>query len=131
MVRSECQEAYYIQHSKLESSGPMCLPFSAADLPSTMGRSVQVLLFGDQSEERLEDLRELVKVTGNPLLTTFLQQAYLTLRDEAAHLPFVTRSLPDFTSIDTLLWRYAESGVRHPAIESSLVCIHQIATLLR
>jgi naphtho-gamma-pyrone polyketide synthase len=107
----------------------MCLPLSAAS--KTMGGDIKVLLFGDQSEERFEELRALVKVTDNPLLTTFLEKAYLTLREEVSRLPYVTRSLPGFTSIETLLWRYGETAVRHPAIESALVCIHQIGTLLR
>ncbi|OQU98243.1 polyketide product template domain-containing protein isoform 1 [Cladophialophora immunda] len=96
-----------------------------------MGRDIKVLLFGDQSEERFEDLRQLVTATDNPLLSTFLEKAYFMLRDEVAHLPYVMRGLPGFTSIETLLWRYREAGVRHPAIESALVCVHQIGTLLR
>ncbi|OAP55326.1 hypothetical protein AYL99_10299 [Fonsecaea erecta] len=96
-----------------------------------MGRDIKVLLFGDQSEERFDDLRELVTVIDNPLLSTFLEKAYFILRDEVTRLPYVTRGLPGFTSIETLLWRYREAGVRHPAIESALVCIHQIGTLLR
>ncbi|OCT48088.1 Conidial yellow pigment biosynthesis polyketide synthase [Cladophialophora carrionii] len=96
-----------------------------------MGRDIKVLVFGDQSEKRLDDLRQLVTVSDNPLLTTFFDKAYITLREEVNHLPFLTKGLPGFTSIETLLWRYGEAGVRHPAIESALVCIHQIATLLR
>jgi hypothetical protein len=110
----------------------MCLPFSRADLPRVMGRQdIKVLLFGDQSEERIEDLRELVKVTDNPLLRAFIDEAYGVLRSEVSQAPAVTRSLPSFTSIETLLWRYGDSGVRHPAIESALVIIHQVSTFLR
>jgi hypothetical protein len=110
----------------------MCLPFSRADLPRVMGgQDIRVLLFGDQSEERIEDLRELVKVTDNPLLKAFIEEAYQILRSEVAYAPAVTRSLPSFTSIETLLWRYGDSGVRHPAIESALVIIHQVSTFLR
>ncbi|OAL39285.1 hypothetical protein AYO20_01603 [Fonsecaea nubica] len=96
-----------------------------------MGQDIKVLLFGDQSEERFDELREIVTVTDNPLLSAFIEKAYLVLRDEVTHLPSVTRGLPGFTSIETLLWRYKEAGVRHPAIESALVCIHQIGTVLR
>ncbi|KIX08904.1 uncharacterized protein Z518_03561 [Rhinocladiella mackenziei CBS 650.93] len=96
-----------------------------------MGRDIKVLQFGDQSEHVIDDLRDLLAVKDNPLLNNFFDKAYITLRDEVAHLPNVTRGLPGFTSVETLLWRYTESGVQHPAIESALVYIHQVASLLR
>ena len=93
--------------------------------------NIRVLLFGDQSKDVSSDLRELVSVKDNPLLLSFIEKAYITLRDEVARDPRTARDLPGFTSVENLLWRYSESGVRHPAIESALVCIYQIASLLR
>jgi naphtho-gamma-pyrone polyketide synthase len=98
---------------------------------SAMAQDMRVFVFGDQSGDVIPELRELVSVKDNPLLLSFFQRAYITLRDEVAHHPQAVRGLPGFVSVENLLWRYSESGIRNPAIESALVCIHQIASLLR
>lgn len=92
---------------------------------------MQIILFGDQSEAFIPSLRHLLCVQDNPLLTSFFDTAYSTLRRELAQHPQLAQDFPEFLSVDNLFWRYTESGSRHPAIESVLVCIFQIASLLK
>ncbi|KAI9652280.1 MAG: Type I Iterative PKS [Alyxoria varia] len=96
-----------------------------------MVHEVQVLLFGDQSEDIIGELQQLILLRNNLLLSSFFEKAYKTLRDEVAHNAEERQRLPGFTSIETLLARYVEKGVKSPAIESALVSIYQTATLLR
>lgn len=96
-----------------------------------MTKEIQVLLFGDQSEDVIGELQSLVLLKDNPLLSTFFEQAYLTLRTEVALFPHETQNVAHFTSIETLLSRYSDAGVKNPAIESALVNLYQTANLLR
>ena len=93
--------------------------------------NTRVLLFGDQSGDIIPALRQLISVKDNPLIVSFFEKAYVTLRNEVAQHPRTERELPGFTSVETLLWRYSESGAGSPEIESALICIYQIASFLR
>jgi naphtho-gamma-pyrone polyketide synthase len=93
--------------------------------------NIRVLLFGDQSADFIPALRQLVSVKDNPLIVSFFEKAYTTLRNEVAQHPRTEREIPGFTSVENLLWRYSESGARSPEIESALICIYQIASFLR
>jgi Starter unit:ACP transacylase in aflatoxin biosynthesis len=96
-----------------------------------MAPNIRILLFGDQSGDVIPALRPLLAAKDNPILVSFFEKAYLTLRNEVAQHPRTEHELPGFTSVENLLWRYSESGARSPEIESSLICIYQIASFLQ
>ncbi|PGH03771.1 hypothetical protein AJ80_08641 [Polytolypa hystricis UAMH7299] len=98
--------------------------------PST-AVDMKVLLFGDQAGDTYPILRRLVVVKGNPLLESFLERAYRLIRSEISRQPRFPRNFPKFDSIAELIWRYADSEVSSPAIDSSLTLISQIGCILR
>ena len=89
---------------------------------------MDVLLFGDQTADQYTLLHRAVHSKDNAVLSTFLEQVSVALRDETRNLPKARREqIPDFLRVGDLLEHYYEKGVKVPELESSLVTITQLA----
>lgn len=92
---------------------------------------MNVLIFGDQTADQYPLLRKAVLRKDNALLSTFLERASVTLRNETKRLPRSQReSIPDFLSVSSLVEAYYEKGLKIPQIESALVTIAQLSHYL-
>lgn len=93
---------------------------------------MNVLLFGDQTSDCHSNLRKVLHQKGNVILTSFLEKVSVALRDEVSQQPrLVQARIPDFTSVTDLVERYHEMGSPNPILESSLMCICQLANFIR
>ncbi|KAL1642780.1 polyketide synthase [Diplodia intermedia] len=92
---------------------------------------MNVLIFGDQTADQYPLLRKASLRKDNALLTTLLERASVTLRNEIKRLPRSQRdSIPDFGSISSLVEAYYEKGLKIPQLESSLVTLAQLSHYL-
>ena len=92
---------------------------------------MDILLFGDQTADQYPLLRKLTQRGDNAILSTFLERASVTLRNETRRLPRSRREIiPDFLTISNLVEAYSEKGVKIPELESALVTISQLAHYL-
>lgn len=94
-----------------------------------MADKMSYLLFGDQSLDTHGFLAEFCR-QGNPsiLAKTFLEQAGQALREEIDGLGKLERSkLPTFLTLRQLNERYHAQSIKHPGIDSALLCITQLA----
>ncbi|KAJ0355918.1 hypothetical protein COL154_001437 [Colletotrichum chrysophilum] len=94
-----------------------------------MADKMSYLLFGDQSLDTHGFLAEFCR-SGNPstLAKTFLEQAGQALREEIDGLGKLERSkLPTFLTLRQLNERYHAQSIKHPGIDSALLCITQLA----
>ena len=89
---------------------------------------MQVYVFGDQTVDSRLFLRQVYQRTGI-LLTTFLERAANAIHEEISSLSSLRRGgqIPDFSNILELVERSSTAGLHHPAIESALVCLAQLA----
>ncbi|KAH8671177.1 polyketide synthase [Xylariales sp. PMI_506] len=90
------------------------------------------LLFGDQSLETYGFLADFCRV-GNPglLSRTFIDLVGEALRREIDQLPPLERSvIPRFSTLQQLNERYHAQSIKHPGIDSALLCISQLAHYL-
>lgn len=94
-----------------------------------MSETMELLFFGDQTDDYRATFHQLLRVNGNPLLTAFLDEASAVLREEISQLPhFLQAQYPGFTSIVDLIARYSKSnGPRLNGLESALTCVSQIS----
>ena len=89
---------------------------------------MNVLIFGDQTADQTQLLRQIVHRKDSTLLTSFLERAAAAVRDEVEKLPKIKRaSIPDFLTISHLIEAYYEKGSKIPQLESCLVTIAQLA----
>lgn len=96
-----------------------------------MAHGCQLLVFGDQAASFAPGLRRLLQVKNNNALVSFFERTQLALRQEIARLPVLERKLfPRFANIHELLHRYQEDG-SHPALESALTCLYQLACCIK
>ncbi|RHZ68747.1 hypothetical protein CDV55_108021 [Aspergillus turcosus] len=92
---------------------------------------MEVYLFGDQTVHVQSHLQDLLHVSGNSTLTSFLSEGYLALRQEISHLPASERAvLPQAETLGLLL-RSIKKGKRHPALEGALLCLYEIGEYIR
>lgn len=95
--------------------------------PST----VQIFLFGDQTSAFEADLRQLLHVKDNEVLTSFLTKANLALRLEITKLPpSQQEQFPRFSTLIDLLNGFRKYG-SHPALELGLLCLNQLARFIK
>ncbi|KAL9609268.1 MAG: hypothetical protein Q9167_005952 [Letrouitia subvulpina] len=85
---------------------------------------MELLLFGDQTDDYRATFHQLFLVKSNPLLTAFLDESATVLRCEISQQPHSLQTkYPGFTSIADLIARYSESsGPRLNGLESALTC---------
>ncbi len=93
-----------------------------------MASNLKVLLFGDQTGDARSTLLRVIRCKEHVVLSAFLEKVNAVLREEVARQPRLVRDqIPEFSSILDLADRYYEKGVRNAAIESTLLCICQLA----
>ena len=93
--------------------------------------TVQVFLFGDQTNAFEADLRQLLYTKDNEVLNSFLKKANLALRLEIAKLsPSQQEQFPRFSTLIDLLNGFREYG-SHPALELGLLCLDQLARFIK
>lgn len=89
---------------------------------------MDIFAFGDQTVDSHTFLAQALLRKENPFLTTFLQRTQVALRDEIQRLPRYRRDqIPQFSTIHELSRRYYASEARDPALDSTLLCISQLA----
>ena len=91
-------------------------------------RRCQVLLFGDLSLVHFEEqLRRLLHVKTNPLLTSFFDRVNYSLRRLLEKLPSGQQDLfPRFTTLIDLLSRFGETDGT-PVLAFFLLSVHEVA----
>jgi naphtho-gamma-pyrone polyketide synthase len=93
--------------------------------------SLNVYVFGDQTNAFESDLNQLLHVKDCEVLSSFFEQVNYALRLEISRLPASQKEwFPRFTSIIDLLARYPESG-SNPALGLSLLCLNQLARFIK
>ncbi len=90
---------------------------------------MRILLFGDQALDPHTYVRsQLLAGRTNPLLCLFLQRVGVAINHEIAQLSPVERKyIPSFSTIEELVDRAHSSQFYHAGIESTLLCISQLA----
>ncbi|KAL8779358.1 MAG: hypothetical protein Q9194_001493 [Teloschistes cf. exilis] len=85
-----------------------------------MAEETRVFVFGDQTCNVNAKLRQLLLQQGNPILTTFFEQAFYVIRTELGYLPVAEqKTFPRFNSIADLLSRQRRDGVNQ-ALQTAL-----------
>ena len=89
---------------------------------------MQIYVFGDQTVDSRPFLRQVCQRKGL-LLTTFLECAGNALHEEISSLSNIRRGgrIPDFSNVLELVERSSTARLHHPAVESALVCLAQLA----
>ena len=96
-----------------------------------MARQARVFIFGDQSQDTSGKIRALLNVRDNPVLASFLEQAYDAIRSEVGRQPLADRrALPRFSNLADLVARQRE-GVLSPAFQTALACVNQLGSFLQ
>jgi len=96
-----------------------------------MGKQIQIFLFGDQTHDTNAKLRALLNSKGDPILISFLEQAYDVIRSEVGRLPLQQREvLPRFHNLADILARQRE-GKLSPAFQTALACTYQLGNFIR
>lgn len=86
-------------------------------------------LFGDQSLDAHTFLSDFCR-NGNPsvLARVFMERASLALRDEIEGLSKLERAkMPVFRTLPQLNEKYHAQTIKHPGLDSALICIAQLA----
>ena len=93
--------------------------------------SCQLFLFGDLTISFEEDLRQLLHVKSNGILSSFFDQVGFALREESGKLPARQQNLlPQFTTLIDLLPRLKDfQGA--PALRFALLSAFQIGQFIR
>ena len=85
-----------------------------------------VILLGGHIPGPPSHLAYLLQVEQGPILTSFLEKAYRTLRTETALLPReLTSEIPHFSSIADLCVLHSEGRLHH-ILSQALTCVFQI-----
>lgn len=88
---------------------------------------MEVYIFGDQTADCRSFLSKVFHHRGSLLLDCFLEQTAQAVQQEVAIREYGFSRVPDFGTIQELSDRYYQQDVADPAIESTLVCISQLA----
>ena len=92
---------------------------------------IQIFLFGDQTSAFETDLRQLLHIKDNEVLTSFLTKANYALRLEITKLPpSQQKRFPRFSTLIDLLNGFREYG-SHPALGLGLLCLNQLARFIK
>ena len=93
--------------------------------------TVQILVFGDQTNAFEADLRQLLHTKDNEVLNSFLTKANLALRLEIAKLSLSQQErFPRFSTLIDLLRGFRDYG-SHPALGLGLLCLNQLARFIK
>ncbi|KND88269.1 Conidial yellow pigment biosynthesis polyketide synthase [Tolypocladium ophioglossoides CBS 100239] len=92
---------------------------------------VQLIVFGDQAVPYHNELRKLLAKKESHILAVFLAEAYKALKTEISHLSSAQRApFPSCSSLAEFLVAYDSSSSASCALDSALVCMHHIASII-
>ncbi|KAK2014996.1 beta-ketoacyl synthase domain-containing protein [Colletotrichum eremochloae] len=96
------------------------------------GPGMSLYLFGDQTFNIAEGLKDLLRYRTNPLVDDFLEKSYQLIRNELYLLPSAVReSLPRFTCIEDIVLLGTQNEGKCNALDLALTCVYQIGTFIR
>ncbi|KAI1271590.1 polyketide synthase for naphthopyrone YWA1 [Xylaria sp. FL0933] len=91
-----------------------------------------VYLFGDQTNDFVPGLRQLLRTKDRPLLSSFLEKTHLALRQEVAQQSRQTQEfLPRFSNVGDLFSVYSTDHEAAPVLASTLTTIYQLGSFIR
>ncbi|KAL2150157.1 hypothetical protein VTH82DRAFT_7833 [Thermothelomyces myriococcoides] len=91
----------------------------------------QLAVFGDQAVPYAVELRRFIAKREDFTLAKLLSEAYHALRAEIAQLPYSQRTrFPASSTLTELLNAHCSSTKPNCALDSALVCLHQIAAFV-
>ena len=89
-------------------------------------------LFGDQTNNFVPGLRQLLRTKDSPLLLSFLEKTHLALRREIAQQSReVQEFLPRFSNVTDLFSAYSADRESAPVLASTLTTIYQLGSVIR
>lgn len=96
-----------------------------------MAQATRVLLFGDQTEDFVPKLRELLQLKDHPILTAFLEQSHFVVRAQMMQtLPPAEHKTSRTSELAQMLQKYVD-GKLSPAFQTALSCITQIGCFMK
>lgn len=91
-----------------------------------------VYLFGDQTNDFVSGLKQLLRIKDSPLLLSFLEKTHIALRQEISQQSReVQELLPRFSRVIDLLAAYSTDIDSEPALASTLTAIYQLGSFIR
>ncbi|KAI0856137.1 polyketide synthase for naphthopyrone YWA1 [Xylaria cubensis] len=97
-----------------------------------MGEERSICLFGDQTNDFIPGLRQLLRVRDSPLLHSFFEKSHLALRQEVARQSrSVRESLPRFSNTSDLFAAYLGDHSSDPVLAIILSTIYQLGSFIR
>ncbi|KAI1378966.1 ketoacyl-synt-domain-containing protein [Hypoxylon crocopeplum] len=95
-----------------------------------MADQLKLYLFGDQTFDIQQYVKDVLRCRHNPILEDFLAKSYDAIRTEIYKLPTEIRDdLPRFTCPDDLLlWKH--DGKRCIALDMAVTCIYQLGAFI-
>lgn len=95
----------------------------------TQGR---LYLFGDQTNDFVPGLRQLLRIKDSALLSSFLEKTHIALRQEITqHRREIQELLPRFSRVVDLLAAYSTDLDSTPILASTLTAIYQLGSFIR
>ncbi|PNY22479.1 Polyketide synthase [Tolypocladium capitatum] len=92
---------------------------------------VHLIVFGDQAVPYHKELHGLLAKKESHTLAVFLAEAYKALKTEISRLPYAQGAqFPRSSTLAEFLVAYDSSSVASCALDSALVCLHQIASFI-
>lgn len=88
---------------------------------------MEVYVFGDQTADCRSFLQKAVARKENVMLNVFLEKAAFAIRDELSKRSYHQSVVPNFATVQELADRYDRTESPDAAIESTLVCLSQLA----
>lgn len=89
-------------------------------------------LFGDQTNDFVPGLRQLLRIKDGPLLLSFFEKTHITLRQEITRQSReIQELLPRFSGIADLLASYSTDLDSTPVLASTLTAIYQLGSFIR
>ncbi|KAI1084276.1 polyketide synthetase PksP [Whalleya microplaca] len=96
-----------------------------------MATQFMLIAFGDQAVPYHNELQKLLANKDNYTLAAFLSEAYHSLKLEISKLPPSQRvKFPSCSSLAELLVAHHSSQIASCALDSALVCLHQLASFV-
>lgn len=96
-----------------------------------MPQSTRLFLFGDQTYDFVEKLRELLAAKDAVVLSSFLDQAHYVIRAEMIKsLSPEDHKASRSSSMSQLLQKYVD-GTLNPAFQTALSCVCQLGCFIR
>jgi naphtho-gamma-pyrone polyketide synthase len=92
----------------------------------------RIYIFGDQTNDFVPGLRQLLRIKDSPLLLSFLERTHIALRQEITQQRReIQELLPRFSKVVDLLAAYSTDLDSAPVLASTLTAIYQLGSFIR